>query len=878
MTSFPIKSLAGSLICFANILFAKNPSMPPPSNNCPKGKQHHRISIRHIEGGGIGYNQGYTTLEAFLAPDPGRCYLLPFLDVRGHLFDKGKWAANAGAGLRTILGTRVYGINAYYDYRNTERLNYNQVSAGLETLGQIVDLRINGYLPFGKKISSPFHTKFVGFSGHNLIVSRKFQYALKGADAEIGFHFGKSRLFDFYAAAGPYYYRGELGRNIWGGKARLAGMFKDYITLEVSDSYDNTFHNRFQGQVSITVPFGPKSHVKKRGSITSCKLADDITSRMVQPVGRQEIIPVKSKRKKTRATDPVTGEPLFFVFVNNTSSSLGTFESPYPTLLLAQENSKPGDFIYVFSGDGTTKGMNAGMTLQKNQKFWGSGISHVVQTRQGTVTIPAQTTATPQMTNTAGNGITLAAGNDISGFVLTDVMGYGIFGIDPKNIQISSSTINNSQLDQIHLEYSTSSGTIALNNLTLTNGEQQGVFISSTTTSPIICIMNNCIIQDTFAGSIDASFANAATFTLTNSTIQRNGSASTFLFEGPSTLSVSGNTFSNNTSINLAPLFITADASPLSAAIAHNTINENVCGAVHFVLNDTNSAHLTLANNAIANNGIGAIGPFGASIFIDPNGTTSGNCNISLTDNILSGNTGASLYCANGNFNDFQVAATGNLLTGNGGGGCIFANGCNTFTLTATNNTISDAGDHGIATDGSVTMTTANMTFSNNQISGNTNFGNGIAISHKGTNLNFTATNNTISNNATSGILFFSSGVIENIAVKIENNTINNNQNLGSNAAGGVDIEQFDNLSGTFINNTLSNNTTSGVFIGSAEPSPSVCLEMVGNNSNTYVFSSGTGVFNLTPCNVATVNTGLIIPIGTITLVESCPAATPCPP
>ncbi len=62
--------------------------------------RHYRTTLRHIESGGIGYEDGYTTLEAFLASDPSKWAVTPFLDARGHVFDNGKWAANAGVGLR----------------------------------------------------------------------------------------------------------------------------------------------------------------------------------------------------------------------------------------------------------------------------------------------------------------------------------------------------------------------------------------------------------------------------------------------------------------------------------------------------------------------------------------------------------------------------------------------------------------------------------------------------------------------------------------------------------------------------------------------------------------------------------------------------------
>ena len=74
---------------------------------------HYRTTLRHIESGGIGYKKGYTTLEIFLAPNTNQWKVIPFLDMRGHIFDNAKWAANAGLGLRTLYGNWIYGINTY---------------------------------------------------------------------------------------------------------------------------------------------------------------------------------------------------------------------------------------------------------------------------------------------------------------------------------------------------------------------------------------------------------------------------------------------------------------------------------------------------------------------------------------------------------------------------------------------------------------------------------------------------------------------------------------------------------------------------------------------------------------------------------------------
>ena len=198
-----IKLLFGFLICFTLNVFAWDISSY--SSQFRSGdKQRHRVSVRHIEKGGIGYDQGYTTFEGFFSTDPNFSTGMPFLDLRAHVFNNGKFASNVGIGLRKIEGCRVYGINAYYDYRKTQKNNYNQIGIGLETIGNLWDFRVNGYIPVGREISQISNSKFAGFLGHHMMLSQKYQFAMKGGNAELGFHFGKSDFYDFYAAFGPY--------------------------------------------------------------------------------------------------------------------------------------------------------------------------------------------------------------------------------------------------------------------------------------------------------------------------------------------------------------------------------------------------------------------------------------------------------------------------------------------------------------------------------------------------------------------------------------------------------------------------------------------------------------------------------------------------
>lgn len=798
--------------------------------NCPEGKHHCRATLRHIESGGIGYQDGYTTFEVFLASDPSEWSVTPFLDGRGHVFDSGTWATNVGMGLRAILGTRAYGLNTYYDFRDTHKLSYNQISVGLETLGELLDFRINGYLPVGNKTTAPYNTQFVRFSGHHMIVSRKYQYALKGIDTEVGFHFGKSELFDFYAATGPYYYKGQLGPNIWGGKARIAGMFKEYVAVEVSDSYDNAFHNRFQGQVSLTMPLGPKSRVKKSKKVSSCKMADALTSRMVQPVGRQEIIPIDSTTKQATATDPVTGAPLFFVFVNNLSSSLGTYNSPYPTLAQAQANSGPGNIIYVFPGDGTTRGMNSGISLKANQKFWGSGVSHSIQTGQGSVSIPAQSSSSPTITNTnvdtEGNAVTLATSNAVSGFRIRSPLNDAIYGTNSQSFEVSS-----------------------------------------------------CTIESATTYAVEATSLGNASVSITNNQFLNNVNGISLTLNGTSSVTCSDNTFDGQTSVSNVPVEIASTDNILAVYIERNVFSDNTTGSIRFSLTNVVDADIRVLNNEITNNGTGSQSTLGSSCVVISSGTND-HCAIALRDNTFSDNGSNSLYLhTSGSFSALEITASTNTMSNNGGSALVLATPVNVLALHATDNTITECDDNGIAVISSGTTSTGDITINNNTITDIGNSSNGIAINQNFTTLNLTLLDNTINRCEGTGVISYASTGINSFALTASGNTISNCQNLSSNAAAGLDIEQFISFEGSVTNNTLLGNTGTSLVVGSTLTAPTACLFLTGNNSTNYLLTNpGDGVFNLSPCSVVSSNVGTIDTSGTITRVKSCSDETPCPP
>ena len=392
---------------------------------CAEGPRSMRASVRYTTPRGIGYQPGYTSLEGFFSQTYQNRWT-PFLDLRGHVFDNGYLAANAGLGLRYLALHRVWGINTYYDYRNTSHQHYNQVAVGLENLGVLWDVRLNGYLPVGDKLSPLRDPKFSYFAGHTMYLKSKRDTALKGANLEAGFHVDQIKSIPFYFTGGPYYLNGK-GISTWGGQIRSAVDFYDRMfRVEGNLSYDHFFKWIGQGQVSVNIAFGKRAQVQNQGK--GCANTEALYARTMQRIDRNEIIPVGKTHVTSAAINPATGEPYFFVFMDNTSSSLGTFESPYGSLFTAQENSSAGDIIYVFPGDGSSNNMNTGIALQEAQMLLGASTSYNFATTLGNISVPPFASSMPILTNMISEVISLSNGNTVSGIYIENMGVQGISG------------------------------------------------------------------------------------------------------------------------------------------------------------------------------------------------------------------------------------------------------------------------------------------------------------------------------------------------------------------------------------------------------------------------------------------------------------------
>ena len=788
-----------------------------------EGPQPMRVAARHIEPGGIGYNQGYTTLEGFFSPMNPDSWV-PFLDLRGHVFNNGRLAANAGVGVRYIACSRVWGVNTYYDYRRTNRQHYNQIAAGLESLGRVWDFRINGYLPVGKKTSAFWGSHFDHFQKHYAFLSGKKEFALKGGNAEAAAHINIAKNIDLTAAAGPYYLTGQ-GKTAWGGEARVELDLFKYCKLEGFTSYDSIFKWTGQGSVSIVVPFGGKRKIQKK----SCQ-SSMLEARSVQPVNRFEIIPTHRKKSIAKAIDPSTGKPYFFWFVNNTSHSKGTFESPFPTLIAAQNVSAPGDVIYVFPGDGTSQGMDAGIALKNNQYLFGAGIGQRLSTATGSLLIPPQANGLPSLTAPLGSSVvTVANNNFISGFEITSNANGTLSGSycigslsgTTKDLFVFSNilTANNGAIGIIP---NMPSGRVTITNNTIQSDDNQGAFgmyLAQMDGKGSYTVKNNLVSNFQNNGIIPPGVPSGTAIAILAQNQSRvNASASgnqitgcighgiDFHASDTGILSaiVEENQMEGVPLEGVGTFLFSDDDATITFQVQGNRTNEFVFGIIAQAEGNSTMAGL-IQNNVLSN------GPFGSGIVLETNLITQ---------------TGSAT-------GSFKVISNDVFRYGDAQGVATAAYGTSSLTALIQGNNLHEMGKAGIFSRGFVSSN-MNLVIVNNTINEN---GGGLEVD--------------VSDDATVNVL-------------VQGNTITNNNGAGF--FGNPNLNghaKYEILANTFTNNNLmALNTGSAVTILS-EDSASVCLRMQNNQSTLEATqpdydldNSGSGQFSVEPLvgNTGTVN------------------------
>lgn len=282
-------------------------------------------------------------------------------------------------------------------------------------------------------------------------------------------------------------------------------------------------------------------------------------------------------------------------YVKNTAAAGGSGRSntPFNTLLAAQTASAAGDTIYLFAGDGTSGGQNAGITLKNNQRLIGEGVALTFNASLNGAAAPVTLRAAgsaPAITSTTGPGVTVANAAGI------EIAGLGISGTS-SGISVSTSTANSGA---------------AIHHVNVHNTAGAGIAVSGSGTATL-------------------------TLTLANSTVAQNPTAGliTTLGGGVSgTVDVTGNTLSDN---NVGLDIGSGQNADVTFQIQNNTILRSNAGAINIVTG-TDSTNGSQIKGTVSGNAIGDTSPDSGSrttfgIAVDSRGDVDGI--LAIKDNVI---------------------------------------------------------------------------------------------------------------------------------------------------------------------------------------------------------------------------------------------------
>jgi trimeric autotransporter adhesin len=359
----------------------------------PAAKVKPQFKIRYSNDGGDFRGRGLGQVETFvpLGQTPGQSVTFgeAKLNLDEHL------GGNLRVGYRQMLpgANRIVGGYLGYDYRSTGSATFGQLGLGFETLGDVWDLRLNGYLPMGQtrrevgRSATPWvttgtgglvNTGNVAFQGNGLqeiwqqndrndrTVTTVNHAALGGVELE-----GGARVLrfdnggDLRAYGGVYSLSGQGTDSAIGWKFRLAAKPTSGLTMGLGVQSDAIFGTNVLFNIGYGWPNTlPKGKADRLADVVA-RLGDGVERRDRIAVDRQvkqwsETIATTSEQF-VPLTNPATGQPWFFnhVVAGGTGGN-GTAENPFQVSNLQSVlDGTPQDgngVVYVAKGTGPIEG------------------------------------------------------------------------------------------------------------------------------------------------------------------------------------------------------------------------------------------------------------------------------------------------------------------------------------------------------------------------------------------------------------------------------------------------------------------------------------------------------------------------------------------
>src|SRR3954468_729589 len=324
---------------------------------------------------------------------------------------------------------RMDGISLWADGTHTDAGNFfPQVGVSWESLGELWEMRANGYIPVGQReqVGAFKPTGETGFTGNSLatLTQATVDRSFYAADLEFARRLGAQR--DAWAFAGPYFVGNDTDDS-GGFRVGVRGYAYPDLLLQMAFSRDEVFDTNATFSLVWFVGRTRTSYQP------SCTPADNMRA----PVLRNDYVVLSHTKRQGMGTalTQTNGDALRFVHVDSNAAAGGTGTAEAPFNMLTDANgtgSQNGDTILVHST--SVFNNEPSLVLKDNQKLLGEGnnLMLTVATQQrGTVTIPesspgARALARPVINIPANtDAVVLADNNEVANF---DMNGQNLAG------------------------------------------------------------------------------------------------------------------------------------------------------------------------------------------------------------------------------------------------------------------------------------------------------------------------------------------------------------------------------------------------------------------------------------------------------------------
>jgi hypothetical protein len=706
--------------------------------------------------GGIGHRSsgagfdGTTSIRGFipLRQIPGRnlTYVSPQLlidnggDIGGNLL--------FGHRAYSVDSNRIWGGYLSLDARETDESDFYQLGLGFETLGEVWDFRINGYVPLGDTSQVIDERTFdtglgvdSGFEGNLLILSsrreqqliRVEEVALSGFDAEIGariatWNDGNSDMRGF---AGLYFYDAQKVDSTLGWRVGLELRPVQNITLGVTAQGDEIFGDMIVGSIAFDFPrVRPKAPVPDEL---------EVIARMGESVRRTSSIAVDTQESRETVIES-TEAPLMnpeeeaayrfiHVTLGRSGQGDGTIENPFSTVeeAIAASISDGNTIIYVDAGNNPTI---PAFTIPDRVSVLSQGPTQFLA-GMPFPGFPTTASRLPFSTDinfnegilvelpfsgdgnlptirdsSATNLVTLGDRTVLSGFILEEASTHAIFGNSINDIELRDTVITNPGERGIYLSNVTGSAILLDNRISGAQGgirSGQAIFIENTFSGSLEAsiqrhqLTNNRVGIEILASGNrttledPAQFVEIADTSIIGST--DDGIIVTGTDLGNQIISITNSTIATNGADGIRVEAFNSASQEFS--LATSTVTENAGNGLRFQVGIFNGATTAAQENFIQSNTITDNG--GDGISIEANEVTAQE--FAITGNTISGNDGAGIRAVANNvsFQEFvtdpanaSFGLSNNVITNNGDVGIeLVANNASTLIADIIDNKLS---------------------------------------------------------------------------------------------------------------------------------------------------------------------------------------------